>query len=111
MNGSNYISWSAHIRNVLRTMGPFEQAIKTSILPKDLNNLSKFSNKEKECLLCNHRVIDLLFESMDKDFADSIQEEKNFQGYFLMHIAFGNSSRQYAKRIVTTRIKKKMKSH
>jgi len=36
------------------------------------------SNKEKECLLCNRRVIDLLFESMDKDFADSIQEEKKF---------------------------------
>ena len=76
MNGSNYISWSAHICNVLRTMGPsFEQAIKTSILPKDLNNLT---NKEKKCLLCNCRVIDLLFESMDKDFEDSIQEEKKF---------------------------------
>ena len=76
MNGSNYISWSAHICNVLRTMGPsFEQAIKTSILPRDLTNLS---NKEKECLLCNRRVIDPLFGSMDKDFADSIQEEKKF---------------------------------
>ena len=76
MNGSNYISWSAHIHNVLRTMGPsFEQAIKTSILPRDLKNLS---NKEKECLLCNRRVIDLLFESMDKDSADSIQKEKKF---------------------------------
>ena len=95
MNGSNYISWSAHIRNVLRTMGPFEQAIKTSILPKDLNNLS---SKEKECLLCNRRVIDLLFESMDKDFADSLyKRRRNFQRYVLMHIAFGNSSRQYAK--------------
>ena len=76
MNGSNYIFWSAHIRNVLRTIGPsFVQAIRTSILPRDLTNLS---NKEKECLLCNRRVIDLLFESMDKDFADSIQEEKKF---------------------------------
>ena len=57
-------------------MGPsFEQAIKTSILPRDLTNLT---NKEKECLLCNRRVIDLLFESMDKNFADSIQEEKKF---------------------------------
>ena len=79
MNGSNYISWLAHIRNMLRNMGPsFEQAIKTSILPKGLNNLSKLSNNEKECLLCNRRVIDLLFESMDKDFVDSIQEEKKF---------------------------------
>ena len=79
MNGSNYISWSAHIRNVLRTMGPsFEQAIKTSILPKDFNNLSKLSNKEKECLSCNHRVTNLLFEYMDKELSDSIQEEKFF---------------------------------
>ena len=60
-------------------MGPsFEQAIKTSILPKRLNNLSKLSNNEKECLLCNRRVVDLLFENMDRDFADSIQEEKKF---------------------------------
>ena len=79
MNGSNYISWSAHIHNVLRNMGSsFEQAIKTSILPKGLNNLSNLSNNEKECLLCNRHVIDILFESMDKDFADSIQEEKKF---------------------------------
>ena len=27
-------------------------------------------------MLCNYRVIDLLFESMDKDFANSIQEKK-----------------------------------
>ena len=79
INGSNYFSWSTHIRNMLRNMGPsFEQAIKTSILPKGLKNLSKLSNNEKECLLCNRRVIDLLFESIDKDFADSIQEEKKF---------------------------------
>ena len=29
-------------------------------------------------MLCNRRIIDLLFESMDKDFAESIQEEKKF---------------------------------
>src|SRR6185312_11212201 len=76
MNGSNYISWSAHIHKMLRNMGPsFEQVIKTSILPKGFKNLS---NEEKECLLCNRCVIDLLFESMDKNFADSIQEEKKF---------------------------------
>ena len=61
---------------MLRNMGTsFEQAIKTSILPKGFKNLS---NEEKECFLCNRRVIDLLFKSMDKDFADSIQEEKKF---------------------------------
>src|SRR6185437_1235779 len=88
INGSNYISLSAHIRNMLRNMGPsFEQAIKTSILPKGFKNLS---NEENECLLCNRRVIDLLFESMEKDFADSIQERRNLQRYVLMHIVFGN---------------------
>jgi len=45
LDGSNYSSWSAHILNVLRTMGPsFERAIKISILPKDLDNLSELSN-------------------------------------------------------------------
>ena len=80
MDGSNYSSWSAYIHNVLRTMGPFfEQAIKISILPKDLDNLSELSNEEKECLFCNCCVIDLLFENLDKELLDSIQDEKKFQ--------------------------------
>ena len=61
-------------------MGPsFERAIKISILPKDLDNLSELSNQEKECLFCNCCVIDLLFENIDKELLDSIQDEKKFQ--------------------------------
>ena len=76
-NGSNCPSWSAHVFNVLRTMGPsFERVVKASVLPNDIDDLSKLSTEEKECLSCNRRVIDLLFECMDKELSDSIQEEK-----------------------------------
>src|SRR6185503_17179326 len=74
---SNYPSWFAHVLNILRTMGPsFERVVKASVLPKDVDDLSKLSTEEKECLSCNHRVTNLLFEYMDKELSDSIQEEK-----------------------------------
>jgi len=58
-------------------MGPsFERVVKASVLPKDVDDLSKLSTEEKKCLSCNRRVIDLLFECMDKELSDSIQEEK-----------------------------------
>ena len=80
LDGSNYSSWSAHVLNVLWTMGPtFERAVKISILPKDFDDLSKLSNEEKELLFCNCRVIDLLFENMDSGLSDSIQEENRLQ--------------------------------
>ena len=50
-DGSNYPSWSAHVLNILRTMGPsFEHVVKTNVLPKDVDDLSKLSTEEKECL-------------------------------------------------------------
>src|SRR6185503_7668854 len=79
-DGSNYPSWSAHVLNILRTMGPsFERIVKTSVLPKDVDDLSKLSNEEKKSLSCNRRVIDLLFKYMDIKLSDSIQEEKLLQ--------------------------------
>ena len=79
-DGSNYPSWSAHVLNVLRTMGPsFECVVKTSVLPKDVDDVSKLSTEEKECLSCNHRVTNLLFEYMDRELSNSIQEERLLQ--------------------------------
>ena len=75
-DGSNYYSWSAHILNSLRTLGPsYEQVVETSILTKDFDNLSKLSNEEKECLFCNRRVIDFLFENMDRELLDLIYKK------------------------------------
>ena len=57
-------------------MGPsFERVVKTNVLRKDVDDLSKLSTEEKECLSCNHRVTNLLFEYMDRELSDSIQEE------------------------------------
>ena len=76
MDGSNYSSWSAHVLNALRTMGPsFERAVKTSTIPNGFDDLSKLSNEEKVCLFCNRRVIDFLFENMDRKLSDLIYKE------------------------------------
>ena len=79
-DGPNYPSCSAYVLNILRTMGPsFERVVKTSVLPKNIDDLSKLSTEEKECLSCNHRVTNLLFEHMDRELSDSIQEERLLQ--------------------------------
>jgi len=79
-DGSNYSSWSAHVLNVLRTMGSsFEQVVKTSVLPCDFDNLFKLSNKEMKCLICNHLVVNLLFKNMDKELSDLIHKVDKLQ--------------------------------
>ena len=76
LDGSNYSSWSAHILNVLRTMGPsFEQIVEESILPNDFDNLFKLSNEDMKCLINNCRVINLLFKNMDRELSDLIHKE------------------------------------
>ena len=61
LDGSNYSAWSAHILNVLRTMGVyFEWIVESSILPDDFDNLFKLSNEEMRCLINNRRVVNLL---------------------------------------------------
>jgi len=57
-------------------MGPsFEQIVKSSILPDDFDNLFKLSNEEMKCLICNHRVINLLFKNIDRELSDLINKE------------------------------------
>ena len=75
-DGSNYYSWSAHVLNALRALGPsYEQVVETSILTKDFDNLSKLSNEEKECQFRNLCVTNLLFENMDEELSDLIHKE------------------------------------
>ena len=111
-DGSNYYSWSAHVLNALRALGPFnEQVVETSILPKDFDQLSKLSNEEKECWLRNLSVTNLLFENMDKELSDLIHKEDKLQVTRVMLIIFGSFLKLYVKKIVTMRIKKKKRSH
>ena len=76
LDGSNYSSWSAHILNVLRIMGPsFEQIVDESILPNDFDNLFKLSNEEMKCLINNHHVVNILFKNMDRELSDLIHKD------------------------------------
>lgn len=50
IDGSNYDSWSAHILNIIRAMGPhFEQVVVVGIPPQNVE-YSKLTNDEKECI-------------------------------------------------------------
>src|SRR6185437_5239638 len=75
LDGSNYSAWSAHILNVLRTMGPsFERIFESSILPDDFDNLFKLSIEELKRSTCNLRVIHLLFRNIDRELSDLINK-------------------------------------
>ena len=108
MNGSNYISWSAHIHNVLRTMVLLLSKLLKLAFYLKISTICQIKKKNACC------VIVVLLTSCLKVWTKILQiiykRRRNFERYVLMHIAFGNSSRQYAKRIVTTKIKKKKKS-
>ena len=80
LDGSNYSSWSAHILNVLRTMGPsFERIVESSILLDDFNNLFELSIEELMRSICNHRVVNLLFRNIDRELSNLINKEDNLK--------------------------------
>ena len=111
-DGSNYYSWSAHIFNALRTLGPsYEQVVKTSILSKDFDNLSKLSNEEKECWFRNICVANLLFENMDKELSNLIHKEDKLQETRVDAHHLWKFLEAICEEIVMMRIKKKKRSH
>ena len=112
LDGSNYSSWSAHILNVLKTMGPsFEQIVEESILPNDFDNLFKLSNEEMKCLVNNRRVINLLFKNMDRELSDLIHKDDKLKETRFDAIIFGSSLKLFVKKMMTMKIKKKKRSH
>ena len=75
MNGSNYISWSAHIHNVLRTMVLLLSKLLKLAFYLKISTICQIKKKNACC------VIVVLLTSCLKawtDFADSIQEENKF---------------------------------
>ena len=74
--------------------------------------ISKICQIKKKNACC---VIVVLLTSCLKVWTKILQilykRRRNLQGYVLMHIVFGNFYRQYAKKILTTKIKKKMKGY
>ena len=112
LDGSNYSSWSAHVFNVLMTMGPsFELIIDESILPNDFDNLFKLSNEEMKCLINNRHVVNLLFKNMDRELSDLIHEDDKLKETRFDAIIFGSSLKLFVKKMMTMKIKKKKRSH
>jgi hypothetical protein len=68
-DGSNYDSWSAHVLHVLHTWGsPFEQVGEASILPEDFDSedTSNLSKEEKENVLHNYSITNLMYNNVSK---------------------------------------------
>jgi hypothetical protein len=68
-DGSNYDSWSAHVLHVLHTWGsPFEQVVEASILPEDFDSedTSNLSKEEKENVLLNYSITNLMYNNVSK---------------------------------------------
>ena len=81
-DGSNYASWSAHILNVLRTMGQHvERILVASILPPkfDIDHIDwkNITQEELECLQLNSCVTNFLWSWLCKDIQDTILEMKD----------------------------------
>jgi hypothetical protein len=77
LGGSNFDSWSAHVLNGIRTLGPHaEQIVVASILPSctrannfDLSNLSR---EELECLQLNAQVTNYIRSTLSCDVQELI---------------------------------------
>ena len=69
IDGSNYSSWSAHVLNEIRTMGPnHELFVVASILPPHLRvdniDLSTLSLEDLEYWQCNSRVANYICSTL-----------------------------------------------
>ncbi len=65
LDGSNYISWSIHVLNVFRAMGPhIERVVDVSISPPNDKELS-FEEEEK-CTHLNAQAINVLFSALSE---------------------------------------------
>ena len=76
-DGSNYVSWSAHILNIFRTMGPqFEQVVVVGNSPSNVD-YSKLIKKEKNCIQLNAQASYILICALSEDIFNTIMDDDN----------------------------------
>ena len=90
-DGSNYYSWSAHVLNALRALGPsYEQVVEMSILPKDFDNLSKLSNEDKSVGFATFVTLTSCLRIWIKNFHILYRKRTSCKRHVLMLIVFGS---------------------
>jgi hypothetical protein len=66
-DGSNYASWSFHLYNTFRSLGPeVEQIFDASVLPINID-MKNPSEHDLRCLRQNYQAYDILVNSLSKD--------------------------------------------
>ncbi|RLM85484.1 hypothetical protein C2845_PM04G11540 [Panicum miliaceum] len=83
-NGSNYASWSTHVLNAFRTMGPnVERILVVSILPPkfDINliNWTNITQEKLDCTQLNACLTNFLRSILCEDIQDAIFEMKEIR--------------------------------
>ena len=83
-DGSNYVSWSIQVLNILKTIGPQAELILIeSITPPNFDidcfDWRKMSKKDLECSQLNACITNLLKRSLCKDIQDTIYEMKEIR--------------------------------
>jgi hypothetical protein len=79
-DGSNYDSWSAHVLHVLHIWGsPFERVVEDSILPEDFDSddTSNLSKEDKESVLHNYSITNLMYNNVSKVIQEFIFNNEN----------------------------------
>jgi hypothetical protein len=70
--GSNYASWSIHVLNAFRTLGPqLEKILDKCILPSRIDKKNPYGN-ELRCLRLNYQALNILVIALSKDAYYSI---------------------------------------
>jgi hypothetical protein len=89
-NGSNYASWSTHVRNAFRTMGPnVERILVASTLPPtfDIDHIDweNITQEELECTQLNAYVTNFLQCVLCEDIQEAIfeMEEIHHDAYLI----------------------------
>jgi hypothetical protein len=66
-DGSNYASWSFHLYNTFRSLGPeVEQIFDASVFPINID-MKNPSEHDLRCLHQNYQAYDILVNSLSKD--------------------------------------------
>ena len=77
IDGSNYDSWSAHILDIFRTMGPqFEQVVVVGNSPPNVD-YSQLTEKDKNCIQLNSQASYILICALSEDIFNMIMVDDN----------------------------------
>jgi hypothetical protein len=78
-DGSNFLSWSIHVRNAFRAISPLVEHIVDACIPLsvvDWSNYKNISKKEEICVQLNVQTINVMLSTLSAE----VQDEAIYNG-------------------------------